>query len=192
MNIRFTGRILDWFVKDLKALTARGVEYRVLPGQEKPYRPPGLWCVTPPRAEYPLLWSFPQPLHPIEAVASLRGFGGHSRDIEQVKVLATARSLPWLEYTTTLAGFLFVSPETVRLVWHLLTPLNVPPHNWRFDTDDADAMLDAEEALWVAATGRGRPRLVGAGRGPMRHDFWTGEVTPRDPATGAIAGGIEL
>lgn len=132
--------ILSWFVKDIAYLRRQGDAALVTLKQARdPYRPPGLYCITRPSPGRPVLWRFPQPLHPIEAIAAVRGFEG------EVMYVANARAGTWLEYTAFLSRTLFVTPETLRLVWHALTPLDVP-------TDPRDTRLDhARAQLWSAA-----------------------------------------
>lgn len=182
LTINYTGRVLSWFVKDIHACLARGAKPVVLPFSDRPPRNAGLWFETPALQERPLLWSFPQPLHPIEAIASLRGFGGFVGNREdpafwgeRMKNIAVARSLKWVEYTNFLSRFLFVSPETVRLVWHLLTPGNVPAKVWHLDL--GLSLWTAETQLWSAATGDMRPPLIGVQQAAYRPDFWTKDVT---------------
>lgn len=147
-----TGRILDWFVKDLKRLAREGVTFRELPLSVDPYRPPGVYAFTPCGPGRPVLWHFPQPLHPIEAIAALRGFGPASpAGVEAVQSLAFRRALPWRDYTVMLSHYLFVNPPTVRLVWQMLTPFKVPPYppggnliGW------GDGAEDECTALWRA------------------------------------------
>jgi hypothetical protein len=153
MNLLRTGRILDWFVRDLRNLRDRGdVRFDVLNLSADPYRPSGVWCFTQPCLDAPRLFCFPQPLHPIEAIAAVRGFGGlhHERDhknSDPVLALAVARAQSWRAYTGTLSQYLFVTPESLRLVWHLLTPLNIP---WY----DENRLNEETDALWNAALPR--------------------------------------
>ena len=170
-NIIRTGRILNWFVTDLKALRKRpDVTIHVKLG---------VWCRTEPGLGRPWLWRFPQPVHPVEAIAAIRGFGGPESEYctprlreYRLMTIGEARKTPWVDYTEYLSQFLFVTPATTRLVWHLLTPMPVP-RGWA-------AVGDIQQALWFAATGAGRPALPRpddelAERARAR--FWTHEVT---------------
>lgn len=163
MRVILTGRVLDWFVKDITAVRARGGKPLV--------GPVGTYVVTPPVG--PMLWHFPQPLHWVEAVASMRGFGPTWADpAAEAGALGRMREGDWVKYTDVMAEKLFVSGPTVRYVWHLLTPLNAGAG----PVDLYPDLFDTEETLWRAATDRTRPPLFGVTQKRPRDQFWTEDL----------------
>lgn len=146
----------DWFVRVWRA--ARDLPdapMARLDGMTEPvYRPAGWWCFTRPGLGRPLLYSFPQPLHPLEAVAAAVGFGGWDHGIDSIRALAARRFWPWVEYTAALSDYLALTPQRARLSYHWFSPLNVAGH-----------VPD-----WLP-----RP----SGEGPVRHN-WEGETDERN------------
>ncbi len=161
-----TGRIVGWFEKDLAVL-------RRHPRVKLQAKRSGLQALTYPLPGDPLLWSFPQPLHPIEAIASMRGFGGNEHTPVAVRALGGCRASSWADYTATMALYLFTTTESLRLIWHLLTPLRLPVYGR--PKEDA---VDETTRLWKAA-GFGENDWLMAhsawGDGPSRPQFWTEE-----------------
>lgn len=143
-----TGRVLDWFLKDLRMLRSYpGVR---LGTDDMGIGVPGMWARTEPAIGRPILFSFPQPVHPLEAIAAIRGHGGLMKpmlDGHAFLALGEDRANGWLSNTACIAEYLFVTPETVRLLWHLLTPLNVD----KCEAPESSDGLREQLLLWEAA-----------------------------------------
>ncbi len=119
------------------------------------------------------MWRFPQPVHPIEAVAALRGFGGYEPC--SPSQLASDRWQSWMDYTEQLAGVLMVHAPTLRLVWHLVTPLNVPAgltHPGMAEALTLWRALGFRQGQWFGAAAVYHTGQDGA-TVPVQERFWT-------------------
>lgn len=167
MNIIRSGRVIDTLCTHLNAL--RYIAHmRVLPCQADPYRPSGVWALTTPGPTQPTIFSFPQPLHPLEALAALVGYGDGMLPLE----LGKRRFMGWRVATQDWADAIGIPVNSTRLIYHLLTPLVLP-------LGGPIVGLRAEaNALWEACgfTEADRIRYPSGGFGvPMRAKFWTEE-----------------
>lgn len=139
----------------IRELQALGMWLQVDPLVLTPhYRPPGLWCYPDRLLGPQILFRFPPPCHPLEALAALRGWDG------PILAIAEQRAVSWLEGTRMLAKFLGLTPGATRRWYHLLTPLNVGD----------DRLASARSMLW-RRLGYDASALVLA-RGPLRLNFW--------------------
>jgi len=165
MKITITGRIREWFLSDLRTIrdTIRNTEH-------------GLWSIPVPGPGRPRLFRLPCPHHPLEVIAALRGWGGLETPEDTATMFRDAAvsraSGGWEGVTRRLADRLFVPPQTVRFMWHVLTPIWVPPNP------------RAEES--VAAVRATVYDTLGLHRGPLRsrsphprHQFWTDDLNGR-------------
>jgi hypothetical protein len=181
-------QLLDTICRNLYELSHRedgAVTIRELPLQVDPYRPPGLWAFTQPKVGRPRLWCFPQPLHPLEVWASLEGFGGfstHDREEQKVLALANERARSWVDYTEHISAWLGLTQSETRLVWTLLTPLNLgddgrPDHGFEGPSDALWLACGAtgDNPWWMAATAYVREHRKGLAR---REKFWISECDP--------------
>src|SRR5271154_1004239 len=119
--MKFTNRVLPWFVKDLGGI-------RPFIKRSNHW---GLWAhpIGGPRRS--IHWRLPAPHHPLEVIAAQRGWGTLETgdpvvDRDGLIDAARRRHLSWIEATDQMARVLFVTPGTVRLIWHAITPCNVP------------------------------------------------------------------
>lgn len=121
-----------WFTKLSAAVRAmERVQLIRLPGSATPYQPAGLYAVSEPLlGTTPLLFSFPQPMMVLEALAAWRGFGGFAFTPECFYSLACRRASNFAVYTAILAEYLCLTPQQTRQAVHCFTPLNAPTEPW--------------------------------------------------------------
>lgn len=191
MNIIRTGRVMGVILPFLHALRGTpGVKLDALPLNLRPYRPPGIWATCQPREGRPLLFRLPPPAHPLEAIAAMRGMTPlEPPEFESVapageRMLTPAnrdllfqaaalRQKSWVDTTAKMAEYLLVPPPTVRLLFHMLTPLRVSP----FGADAWDETVALFEALGFSEDDALQAHSFPDLRGPLREKFWTHEVT---------------
>lgn len=170
MNLKLTGRVLDWFCKDIASIKT---SLRAQPN--------GLWSYPETGVGKPLYFRLPHPLHPLETIAAMRGMGCIEEDKsreqfhsdERIVRAMIARHSGWLALTEHIAQYLFVAPATVRLVWHALTPMNVPETPTEFD----GTLATVTKFLYESAEQADGQRWKRDTNGPLRTDFWTHELT---------------
>ena len=162
------------------------------PPGEKVYRPPGVWTrFVGDRGAVgtPLLFWFPEPYHPLEALAAYRGFCGRKtipdllgpEDWAMIERVQRIRYQGWVPYTAELARWLILYPAQVRVLYHLLTPLRTNGcepetekllHSMRCDLWDACGIM-APPVEWAERATR-RPADA-----PTRMQFWGHECSGR-------------
>lgn len=158
------------------------------------YRPPGLYAKVEGGPGRPVMYRLPPPHHPLELICAIRGFGGlededsYTTGPDGVRALtdhmlhalvqaADIRYGTWAQVTGKMAKRLFLSQSQVRVLYHLLTPLNtngLPPGV------SADGLIAARRELYRAAGVRESEAEAVAGAavkgGPCRMQFWGDEV----------------
>jgi len=166
VHVKVTGRVLAEIGHDLHTIreTLRAT-------------PVGLLSYPTPGPGRPLMFRMPHPLHPLETIAALRGWGG----LEGPNLLREGMALMWAGENRTEGGWygvtgriaakLFVPPATVRLLWHVLTPLNVPA------PEKPEDAVDVDYWRWdlYAAAGFDPYWPVNPGT-PLRPNFWGHET----------------
>lgn len=134
-----TGHVLDRFLEDFGAAREAlpfdlRLEETVWDKAAGLYRPPGLWARFKGdrwKAGAPMLFWFPEPYHPVEAVAAFFGFGGRKcetgplteQDWLPIRNTQALRYAGWASYTKHLAQALELSDAQTRVLYHLFTPL---------------------------------------------------------------------
>lgn len=194
-----TGVVLDQVRRDLRNLSRDpahqfSVDPMVWAGPfgEKVYRPPGVWMRF--RGDRSavgsrLLFWFPEPYHPLEALAAYRGLCGTKtvegvlapEDWALIERVQKIRYQGWAMYTAELGRSLLLYPSQVRVLYHLLTPLKTNGcepeterllHSMRSDLFDACGVM-APALEWAERAIR---KPDGA---PTRMQFWGSECAGR-------------
>jgi len=205
MKIVYDDNVLSWVCRDLVRLRPVARFYYSplvdepadpLTGRPERYFPPGLWASAIGGPGRPWLFRFPFPHHPVELLASQRGYGGLEPEPDARPELAgqvfvtddalagfkSIRHGSWEDRADQMGALQFLTPAQSRFLMHLFTPVTALGDWWGQERSEE---YSARKRLYEAA-GIDRPytRAVGSGADSefntkRRKDIWTGI----DPST---------
>lgn len=173
--------VAQWYYQDLIDLKAdpdKGIPAR--------YYPPGLWACAIGGSGRPWMYRYPYPHHPMEILASQRGYGGRENEIppdsqlfvseDSLESMKSIRIGSWVERADIMGAFQFLTPAQSRYIMHLFTP--VTGNIWFDPKAEADVLM-RQELYHAAGLGRPWAKANGAASAAIynttrRLDIWAG------------------
>lgn len=175
VKIIYDGSVTTWLMRDLARLKVYGrfsykqIEhtYREVDGKNTlvGVTPPGMYLTEPKSgAGFPYMCQFPPPIHVMEILAAMHGYGGMATEDfpsgEGLERLQRIRKGTWMERIAEMGEWLYLTPAQSRIVTHLLTPLTGYDRDrkiYSYPTKESQQEIDLRAKLYQSLIGGAFP-----------------------------------